>query len=88
MSEAVIKVEDEHIHGKLTNFITGRNIKDLGNAKTNLSRAITMTAKNANGEALKLEVEHEKGGVQFDVFVRSGDKTNKVKIDGTTGKTL
>ena len=84
----VIKVEDEHIRGKLTNFITSMNMKDLGNAKTTLSQAISMAEKNVNGKALKVEVEHEKGGVQFDVFVRTGDKTNKVKIDGTKGKML
>ena len=84
----MIKVEDEHIRGKLTNFITSMNMKDLGNAKTTLSQAISMAEKNVNGKALKVEVEHEKGGVQFDVFVRTGDKTNKVKIDGTKGKML
>ncbi len=64
----VIKVEEEHLRGRLTNFVTGMNLKDL--------------------EAVKVQVEHERGGVQFDIFMRVGDSTKKMKIDATSGKAL
>jgi uncharacterized membrane protein YkoI len=85
---AVIKIEDEHIRGKLTNFITGMNLKDLESAKTTLSQAISVVEKNTNGKAVKVEVEHERGGIQFDVFVRVGDKIKRIMIDAATGQAL
>jgi len=84
---AVVKVEDEHIRGKLINFVTGMNLKDLNSAKTTLVQAVTAAEKNMNGKAVKVEVEHERGAVQYDIFVRTADKTNKVKIEASTGKT-
>lgn len=84
---AVVKVEDEHIRGKLINFVTGMNLPDLNNAKTTLAQAVTTAEKKMNGKAVKVEVEHEHGAIQYDVFVRTADKTNKVKIEASSGNT-
>lgn len=83
---AVVKVEDEHIRGKLINFVTGMNLKDLNGAKTSLAQAITDAEKKMGGKAVKAEVEHERGAVQYDIFVRTADKTNKVKVEASTGQ--
>lgn len=83
---AVVKVEDEHIRGKLINFVTGMNLKDLNSAKTTLAEAVTAAEKKMNGKAVKVEVEHERGAVQYDIFVRAGDKTGKVKVEASTGQ--
>ena len=85
---AILKVEDEHIRGRLTNFITGMNMKDLDAAKTTLPQAIMMAEKSMNGKAVKVEVEHEHNGIQYDISVRSADATRKVKVDGATGKVM
>ncbi len=85
-SGAVVKVEDEHIRGKLTNFITGMNLKDLESAKTSLAQAVDTAEKKFNGKAVKVEVEHEHDGIQYDVFVRGANKTESVKIEAMTGK--
>ena len=82
-SGAVIKIEDEHIRGKLTNFMTGMNMKDLESAKTSLAQAVATAEKKFNGRAVKVQVEHERGSIQYDVFVRTGDKSEKIKIDAT-----
>jgi uncharacterized membrane protein YkoI len=87
-SGQVVKIEDEHVRGKLTNFVTGTNLKDLGSVKTTFAEAVAMAEQRANGKAVKVEVEHEHHHVQFDVFVRSGDTTKKVKIDSLSGKVL
>lgn len=87
-SGAIIKVEDEHIRGRLTNFITGMNIKDLDSAKTTLPQAIALAEKSLSGKAVKVEVEHERNGIQYDISVRSGDSTKKVKIDAASGKSM
>lgn len=47
-----------------------------------------MAEQQAKGKAVKVEVEHEHDHVQFDVFVRSGDVTRKIKIDALSGKVL
>lgn len=83
---AVVKVEDEHIRGKLINFVTGMNLTDLNNAKTPLAQAVADAEKKMNGKAVKVEVEHERGAVQYDIFVRTGDKTSKVKVEASTGQ--
>lgn len=87
-SGQVVKIEDEQIRGKLTNFVTGTNMKDLEAVKTTFSEAVAIAEKLAPGKAVKVEVEHEHDHVQFDVFVRSGDATKKFKIDGLSGKVL
>ena len=47
-----------------------------------------MAEKSASGKAMKVQVEHEQGGIQFDIFLRAGEKTKKVKIDAATGRAL
>ena len=84
----VVKIEDEHIRGKLTNFVTGTNLKDLESVKTTFAEAVAMAEQLAKGKAVKVEVEHERDHVQFDVFVRSGDGTKKIKIDALSGRVL
>lgn len=64
-SGAVVKVEDKHIRGKLTNFLTGMNLKDLEAAKTPLTQAVATAEKKANGKSVKVQVEHERGGIQL-----------------------
>lgn len=84
----VIKIEEEHLRGRLTNFVTGMNLKDLENAKTTLAQAVAMAESQSKGKAVKVQVEHERGGVQFDVFMRVGDSTKKMKIDAASGKAV
>jgi hypothetical protein len=36
-SGQVVKIEDEHVRGKLTNFVTGANLQDLESVKDDLS---------------------------------------------------
>lgn len=86
LSGAVVKVENENIRGKLTNLVTGMNLKDLDAAKTPLVQAVSTAEKKMNGKAVKVQVEHERGGIQYDIFVRVADKTEKVKIDAGTGQ--
>lgn len=88
ISGQVIKVEDEHLRGRLTNFVTGMNLKDLEAVKTTLAQAVAMAESQAKGKAVKVQVEHEGGGVQFEVFMRVGDGSKKMKIDATSGKAL
>ena len=85
-SGAVVKVEDERIRGKITTFVTGMNLKDLGNAKTPLVQAVSDAEKKLSGKAVKVQVEHERGGIQYDIFVRVADKTEKIKIEASTGQ--
>ena len=85
-SGAVVKIEDEHIRGKLINFVTGMNLKDLNNAKTPLVQAVSAAEKKMNGKAVKVQVEHERGAIQYDIFIRAADKTEKVKIEASTGQ--
>ena len=87
-SGQVVRIEDEHVRGKLTNFVTGTNLKDLESVKTTFSESVAIAEKLAPGKAVKVEVEHEHDHVQFDVFVRSGDVTKKFKIDALSGKVL
>ncbi len=84
-SGAVVNIEGEHMRGKLTNFVTGMNLKDLDAATTSLAQAVTTAEKKFNGKAIKVQVEHEHGGIQYDVFVRAADKTEKLKIEASTG---
>jgi uncharacterized membrane protein YkoI len=88
ISGQVIQVEDEHLRGRLTNFVTGMNLKDLEAVKTTLAQAVAMAESQAKGKAVKVQVEHERGGVQFEVFMRVGDDAKKMKIDATSGKAL
>lgn len=83
---AVVKVEDEHIRGKLINFVTGMNLSDLSKVKTPLAQAVGDAEKKMNGKAVKVEVEHERGGVEYEIFIRAGDKTSKVKVEAATGQ--
>jgi len=87
-SGTVVKIEDEHVRGRLTNFITGTNLKDLEAVKTTFPEAVAIAEQLAKGKAVKVEVEHEHDHVQFDVFVRSGDDTKRFMVDGLSGKVL
>ena len=84
----VIKVEEEHLRGRLTNFVTGMNLKDLESVKTTLAQAVAMAESQSKGKAVKVQVEHERGGVQFEVFMRVDDTSKKMKIDAATGKAV
>ena len=83
---AVVKVEDEHIRGRLTNFVTGMNLQDLNSTKTSLVQAVTAAENKLHGKAVMVEVEHEHDRIQYDIFVRAADKTEKVKIEADTGQ--
>lgn len=72
----------------LTNFVSSMNLKDLETAKTTLAQAVAMAERQSKGKAIKVQVEHERGSVQFDVSVRVGDSTKKSKIDAESGKAL
>jgi uncharacterized membrane protein YkoI len=89
-SGQVVMIEDEHVRGKLTNFVTGTNLKDLESVKTTFAEAVAIAEQLAKGKTVKVEVEHEHehDHVQFDVFLRSGDVTKKFKIDALSGKLL
>lgn len=88
ISGQVIKVEDEYLRGRLMNFITGMTLKDLEAVKTTLAQAVTVAENQTQGKAVKVEVEHERGGIQFEIFTRVGDSAKKLKIDAASGKAL
>ena len=88
ISGQVIKVEDEHLRGRLTNFVTGLSLKDLEIVKASLAQAVPIAEKQSTGKAVKVQVEHERGSVQFDIFLRVGDGTKNIKIDALSGKPL
>ena len=85
-SAKVVKIEDERIRGRLVTFLTGLNLKDIQSAKMTIVEAVTKAEQEAGGKAAKVEVEHEGGGIQYDVFVRGGNKTTKIKIDAASGQ--
>ena len=88
ISGQVIKVEDEHLRGRLTNFITGVTLKDLEAVMTSMAQAVVVAENQTQGKAVKVQVEHEHGGIQFEVFTRVGDSSKKLKIDAASGKAL
>jgi uncharacterized membrane protein YkoI len=85
-SGAVVKVDDEHIRGRLISFLTGTNLKNIESARTPLAEAVSTAEKKVQGTAVKVAVEHERGAVQYTVFVRAPGKTEKVRIDAATGQ--
>ena len=46
-SGQIVKIEDEYIRGRLTNFVTGTNLKDLETVKTTFSQAVGMAERQA-----------------------------------------
>ena len=84
----ILKIEDEHIRGKLMSFITGITIQDLKNEKMSLAEAVRTAEKKFNGKAIKVEIEHENKSVQYDIFVYTPAGTHKYKIDSITGTRL
>lgn len=84
----IVKIEDEHIQGKLMSFITGMKMQDLQNEKMNLAKAVGMAEKKFNGKAIKAQIEHEKDSIQYDIFVYTPACTHKYKIDANSGMVL
>lgn len=88
-SSKIIKTEIERIRGSITTLFTGLNLKTLESVQIPVADALnTAERQQAGGRAVKVEVEHERGGIQYDVFVRAGDRTQKIMIDGATGNIL
>jgi uncharacterized membrane protein YkoI len=84
----IVKIEDEHIQGKLMSFVTGMQMKDLQNEKLSLSKAVGMAEKKFGGKAVKVQIEHEKDSIQYDIFVYTAAGTHKYKIDAVSSKVL
>lgn len=80
-SGEVLKVEKEHLRGKLTTLVTGLKLDQLQQAGMPLSQAVAMAESKLGGKAVKVEVEHEHKAIQYDVFVRRPDKTEHMKIE-------
>jgi uncharacterized membrane protein YkoI len=80
-SGEVVKVEHEHIRGRITTFVSGLKLDQLERVTVPLSDAVASAEHRLGGKAVKLEVEHEHRGVQYDVFVRYAGKTDHMKIN-------
>jgi uncharacterized membrane protein YkoI len=79
-SGEVVKVEPEHIRGRLTTFVTGLKLDQLEHTRLPLDQAVATAEHRMGGKAVKLEVEHEHRAIQYDVFVRNAGKTEHMKI--------
>ena len=79
-SGQVLKVEQEHLRGKIASRITGLKLDQLQGAAMPLSQAVATAEGQLGGKAVKVEVEHEHHAIQYDVFVRNAGKTQHVKI--------
>lgn len=77
-SGQVIKIEGAHLPGRLTNFVTGMNLKDLEAIKTTLTQAVVMTESKAKGKAAWVKVGHQRGGVQFNLLTRVVEGAKKM----------
>lgn len=87
-SAQIVKVEEEHMRGRLTTFFTGITLSQLNEVKLPLSEAVSMAERQlGGGKAVKVQVEHEHGGIQYDVFVRGKDRTEHTKIEASSGQT-
>ena len=84
----IVKIEDEHIQGRLMSFITGMKMQDLQNEKLSLAKAVGMAEKKFGGKAIKVQIEHEKNSIQYDIFVYTPTGTHKYKIDAMSSKVL
>ena len=82
----VLKVEQEHIRGKITTRLTGLKLDQLQGAAMPLSQAVATAEGKLGGKAVKVEVEHEHHAIQYDVFVRKAGKTDHVKIAAADGE--
>jgi len=76
----VLKVEQEHLRGKITSRVTGLKLDQLQAAPMPLSEAVATAERSLGGKAVKVEVEHEHKAIQYDVFVRKDGKTQHMKI--------
>jgi uncharacterized membrane protein YkoI len=85
---AIVKIEDEHIQGKLMSFITGMNMQDLKSEKISLGEAVGTAEEQFSGKAVKVQIEHENNSIQYDIFVYTYAGTHKYKIDAMSGKVL
>lgn len=76
----VLKVEQEHLRGKITSRLTGLKLDQLQGVAMPLSQAVATAEGKLGGKAVKVEVEHEHKAVQYDVFVHNAGKTEHMKI--------
>lgn len=79
-SGQVLKVEPEHLRGKITSLVTGLKLDQLQAVAMPLPQAVATAEGKLGGKAVKVEVEHEHKAIQYDVFVRHAGKTDHVKI--------
>jgi uncharacterized membrane protein YkoI len=79
-SGQVLKVEQEHIRGKITTAVTGLKLDQLQAVAVPLPQAVSTAEQKLGGKAVKVEVEHEHHAIQYDVFVRKPGHTDHVKI--------
>lgn len=79
-SGEVIKVEQEHIRGKITTLAKGIKLDQLESVATPLPQAVSSAEQKFGGKAVKVQVEHEHHAIQYDVFVRTHGKTRHMKI--------
>lgn len=85
-SGQVVKVEEEHVRGKLRTFVTGLTLEQLQQVKMPLSQAVAAAERQLGGRAVKVEVEHEHKAIQYDVFVRGKERTEHVKISASANQ--
>ena len=87
-SGEIVKVEEERIRGRLFTFITGLNLKEIEGAKMAAAEAVALAERETVAKAIMLAVEHDQGRIEYEIFLRAGDKPHKVKIDGGSGQIL
>lgn len=80
-SGQVLKVEQEHLRGKITTAVKGLKLDQLQGVALPLPQAVASAESKLGGKAVKVQVEHEHHAIQYDVFVRKPGKTQHVKIE-------
>ncbi len=60
----------------------------LAQAKISLTQAIAAAERQANGNAIRAELEDENGKLVYGVEIMNGDKSTDVKVDIATGGIL
>lgn len=85
-SGQVVKVEQEHIRGKITTAVKRLKLAELEGVAMSLPQAVSAAEQKLGGKAVKVQVEHEHHAIQYDVFVHKPGKTQHMKIEAGGGQ--
>jgi len=84
----IAKIDDERVQERLYSMIMAMRFKDFETAKVGAVEAVAAAEQQTAAKGIFLEVEREYGRVgqfEYELILRSGDKTYWVGVDATTG---